>query len=308
MTIDEFVKKYDGKFIDFDKAYGNQCFDLYRQYCQEVLQIPQSPPTGNQGAVKIWDTYLTQYFERIPNTPEGVPQKGDIMIWGTSYGPYGHVAIVTEATLTTFKCFSQNDPTGAACGIKLYRTYKPTLGWLRFKPKSKTYTEEEMIKIRLERDANWNLYQTELNTRQGLEETVKSIQNSHDSFVENLLETLNPFGNPLGLSDDELVKKLVSEIVNNETILQDKIKQIENESAKKQAELEQENKGLREELKRLGEEIIALEARHKAEIGHLQDKLNNINQQFETNQIEVKKVDHIKNLVDFIVSLFERNK
>lgn len=137
LTLQQFIDKWDNKGIDFDGHYGYQCVDLYRQYVQEVLGCPQSP--GVIGAKDIWDSYLSSYFDRIPNTPEGVPEAGDIMIWGSVYGAFGHVAIVTEATVSTFKCFSQNDPTGAVCGIKLYRTYKPTLGWLHPKFKDSMY-------------------------------------------------------------------------------------------------------------------------------------------------------------------------
>ena len=145
MTLDEFIAKYNGKPIDFDKTYGAQCFDLYRQYCQEVLNVPQSPPTGDQGAKRIWDTYLQEYFEKISNSPDNFPLKGDIVIWGDSYGPYGHVAVCTEATANTFKCFSQNDPSGALCVIKLYKNYSVVLGWIR--RKSQDYRGYDLANI-----------------------------------------------------------------------------------------------------------------------------------------------------------------
>lgn len=148
MTLQQFVDTYTDKTIDFDGAYGGQCVDLYRQYCKEVLNIPQSP--GVTGAKDIWNSYLSNYFDRIPNTPDGIPQPGDIMIWSDKYGPFGHVAIVLQATLTTFTCFSQNDPTGAKCIRKTYRTYAPTLGWLH--PKEVTYkgidlTNQDSVKV-----------------------------------------------------------------------------------------------------------------------------------------------------------------
>lgn len=140
ITLDEFVSKYTGKGIDYDGHYGFQCQDLYRMYVKEVLGFPQSPSVT--GAKDNWDKYLPDYYERIPNTPEGVPQKGDIIIWGSNYGPFGHVAVCTEATVNTFKCFSQNDPTGALPAIKWYKSYAGVLGWLR--PIQKvTYSELE---------------------------------------------------------------------------------------------------------------------------------------------------------------------
>ena len=138
MTLQEFIAKYTGKGIDFDGHYGFQCVDLYRQYIQDVIQCPQSP--GVTGAKDIWTTYLPEYFDRVTNTPEGIPQEGDIMIWGDTYGQYGHVAVVLSGTLTTFTCFSQNDPIGSLCITKKYSSYKPTLGWLH--PKKGTSNEQ----------------------------------------------------------------------------------------------------------------------------------------------------------------------
>lgn len=127
ITLQQFVDKYNGKLVDFDGKYSGQCVDLYRQYVKEVLELPQTPPVV--GAKDIW-TGVTNGFEKIANTPTGVPSVGDIMIWGSKYGPYGHVAIVTSADINRFTCFSQNDPSGTLCGYKNYLTYGPTLGWL----------------------------------------------------------------------------------------------------------------------------------------------------------------------------------
>lgn len=136
-TLDQFVSDWTGKGIDYDGSFGFQCQDLYRTYVKEVLGFPQSPAVP--GAKDNWDKYLPAYFDRIPNSPTGVPVKGDIMIWGASYGPYGHVAVVTEATVNTFKCFSQNDPTGSLPAIRWYKNYTGTLGWLH--PKGATTSD-----------------------------------------------------------------------------------------------------------------------------------------------------------------------
>jgi hypothetical protein len=56
-------------------------------------------------------------------------QAGDVMIWGSGYGQFGHIAIVTEATVDSFKALSQNDPINRETHIKSYN-YNNTLGWL----------------------------------------------------------------------------------------------------------------------------------------------------------------------------------
>ena len=126
MTFDEFLKKYDGKGIDFDGQYGAQCVDLYRQYVKEVLGYPQSPAV--EGAKDIWDTYLPDYFKRVENTRYGVPEKGDIVIF--SSGTYGHVSIFISGDANKFESFDQNYPKGSLCH-KQGHTYSGVIGWLK---------------------------------------------------------------------------------------------------------------------------------------------------------------------------------
>ena len=98
MTYEQFKKKYNGKFIDYDGAYGSQCWDLAQKYFTECLGLPSSvlagcglvsnmlyPPKRNQ---------LNKYFEETKN-----PKQGDIAIW-----EYGHIAIYDKKNYY----FSQN--------------------------------------------------------------------------------------------------------------------------------------------------------------------------------------------------------
>lgn len=127
MTLDNFVKKYQDTRIDFDGSFGAQCVDLYRQYVKDVLKIPQSPSVV--GAKDIWDKYLPDHYTRVPNTPDGVPPKGSVVIWGIKYGEFGHVAISMGGDTKGFTAFSQNDPVGSKCVIRSYK-YTHVLGWL----------------------------------------------------------------------------------------------------------------------------------------------------------------------------------
>jgi len=128
MTIEEFVEKYNGKGIDFDGYYGDQCMDLYRQYLKEVLEVPQTPPVV--GAKDIWYQPTPENFERVENTPNAVPSLGDIIIWGTVLGTFGHVAIFLEGDVNRFKSFDQNFPIGSKCHIQEHN-YRGVLGWLK---------------------------------------------------------------------------------------------------------------------------------------------------------------------------------
>lgn len=133
MTLKEFITKYTDKGIDYDGHFGFQCVDLYRQYVQEVLQLPQSP--GVRGAADIWDNYLKEHYERIDNSPEAVPEAGDIIIWDKNAGGgFGHVAVFVDGDVSKFTSFDQNWPTSSKPHLQNHY-YKNVLGWIRPKDK-----------------------------------------------------------------------------------------------------------------------------------------------------------------------------
>lgn len=141
LTIDEFLKKYENKSWDFDGVYNAQCFDLFQFYNRDVVGAPFV--TG-AAAKDIWNTYPQAFYEKIPNGPSNYPKKGDVMIWGSAYGIYGHVAICSEdgnPQTDSFTVLSQNDPAGVPSIYKTYKDWKGVLGWLRPKPKVETPLE-----------------------------------------------------------------------------------------------------------------------------------------------------------------------
>ena len=108
MTLLEFVNKHIGKKVDFDGYYGPQCVDLYRQYCQDVWEIPH---TGSvEGAKDLVEKYYILPRERkylvLCKAPESA-KSGDVAVWGaTPSNKYGHVAIVVaedEGLLLVFE-------------------------------------------------------------------------------------------------------------------------------------------------------------------------------------------------------------
>lgn len=99
MTYKEFKKKYNGKYTDFDGAYGCQCWDLAQRYFTEVLKLPSSILSGC-GLVSNMlkgEKYklLLKYFDKV-----STPKQGDVAIW-----EYGHIAIFDS---NVKKYFSQN--------------------------------------------------------------------------------------------------------------------------------------------------------------------------------------------------------
>lgn len=125
MTVQEFLTKYNGKGIDYDGYYGFQCMDLANQYNKEVVGAPRL--TGN--AVDVWNTYPQTHYDRIANTPTGVPLKGDILIWSQGVGQYGHIAVFYQGDMLKFTSFDQNWPVGSICHFQPHN-YNYLLGWL----------------------------------------------------------------------------------------------------------------------------------------------------------------------------------
>lgn len=134
----EFINKYNGTFVEkVDASSPNQCFDLAIAWC-EALGLPLSVFSGLMYAYQIWEpstVMAMENFERIPNTPDAVPQAGDIVVWDKKFnGTAGHVGIATGnfSDTTKFQCFEQNDPTGSNSHLKDYN-YNHVVGWLRYK-------------------------------------------------------------------------------------------------------------------------------------------------------------------------------
>lgn len=104
ISISEFVKKYDGSSVDFDKQYGAQCVDLFNFYNSEVIGAPfiGTPVTG--GARDLYEVdspVRAKYYKKLlANESE---QAGDVLVYGMPNGRYvknnktyflGHVRIV----------------------------------------------------------------------------------------------------------------------------------------------------------------------------------------------------------------------
>ncbi len=127
MTLTQFIKKYLGSKVDFDGNFGSQCVDLYRQYCADVLCVPQSPAVDgakdiidNPGTLKVTrDSALADY------------SRGDVLIWGaTSSNKYGHVAILVEIYNTKYFIVLEQDGFKQD-GVKLaFRSRENLLGCL----------------------------------------------------------------------------------------------------------------------------------------------------------------------------------
>ena len=135
MLLEDFVKKYNKKKIDFDGVYGAQCVDLFRQYAKECLNIPEHTGacSSSGGAKDLFNDYQKMPIEKkyfIRETKKGLIP-GDVIIWdSTPTNKYGHVAIYLGAINNSLIVFEQNGFSQEGAEITI-REKNNTLGFLR---------------------------------------------------------------------------------------------------------------------------------------------------------------------------------
>jgi len=184
-TFDEFISKRLGYGVDVDnypKDNPYQCMDLMHIYCVEVLGISDLSVLRSPSAKDVFLNFPNvtgnALFEKIDNTPDNVPQKGDIIFWGTEVGPAGHVAIFIDGDVHQFKSFDQNWPVGSLCSAVTH-TYKGVLGWLRFKGTPEVKTTQQFQQELLSQQDATSQCQTQLKT--ALDQVIQ-LQSQIDSY------------------------------------------------------------------------------------------------------------------------------
>lgn len=141
MTFTQFYKRYKNKHVDYDRVCGNQCVDLAKAFLKDCFNVS---PGAWGNAVDYYTNYsahkpLIANFERIANNPTFVPMQGDIVVWGTKIGQYGHIAVATgNGNTKWFESFDQNWPRGSKCK-KVKHIYYGVLGVLRPKQRGKLF-------------------------------------------------------------------------------------------------------------------------------------------------------------------------
>lgn len=141
MTAVEFIVNNIGKGLDFDHAFGNQCFDLWQFYNHYVIGGQFIPGAT---ALQAWqnETYDKSLYTKILNStdPENKPQIGDMIFFS-----FNHVALVVAADDFNIISLDQNFPTQGyydaqgnfigtgVCHIQTHTYGDPinVLGWLR---------------------------------------------------------------------------------------------------------------------------------------------------------------------------------
>lgn len=212
--FEQFVSNLNGQYVEVSyRPAAYQCMDLAYVWAF-ALGVPKAT-IQHDSAYKVWDNandLTREYFDLIPNTPDAIPQDGDIVVWNNKYGPYGHIGIALGGgTTNRFKVFEQNNPLGTNAHVQ-ERGYTNVSGWLRFK-KQVTSTPQWLINFLTENNLNLN---SESEIRAIFDKAKK-----YDDEITNLKEQVKSANETL--SDKALE---VSLLTDQKTSLENKIQEL----------------------------------------------------------------------------------
>jgi len=164
MTYEEFKNKYNGKWVDFDKYYGAQCWDLAQYYFTECLGLPSSVLSGcglvSNMLYQPKRAELDKYFDEV-DTRDMHP--GDVCIW-----EYGHIAMFDHWDGRSCWYFSQNYPLNSNSHLqaipesdvhafRLKRAKEVTPNVERDKYKNQIEVKVDNLRVREEASLNGNV-------------------------------------------------------------------------------------------------------------------------------------------------------
>lgn len=215
MTLQDFIKKYDGKEVDTDGAYGGQCMDLMHKYIVDVLGYDLSLFAAST-AYQAYKNADDDRFDKIANSATNVPQPGDIVFWNTGVGSAGHVAVFISGDENSFKSFDQNWPVNSFCHVQDHN-YKSVAGWLHPKKSVNTVavdsdTFHELVDKATKYDnfkaAGYATVEDVLKERSELNNEKNDIQNKLTDEIEKNQE-LREANSKLTQADEDLGRELV---------------------------------------------------------------------------------------------------
>ena len=200
----KFFAENNGKYVEVnDPSNLYQCMDLAYKWC-DYLQITRDT-IRHLYAYEVYSKpcdATVKYFELIPNTPAGIPQVGDLVVFSKEIGGIaGHISIATgEGDTNSFKSFDQNFGIDKHCRI-VDHTYSAVLGWLR--PRVQELSDDTKRALSL-----LEQYKTS-NGLGNLESTVRALVGFADDIVavkNELLEYKNGENLRIETAKNEAIK------------------------------------------------------------------------------------------------------
>ena len=319
MTFWQFVDKWIGKEADWDHYAAGQCVDLFRYYCDEVLNISQ--PAGVWGAANFWtnfesDPVLVANFTKIENTADFTPLEGDVMVWNfNTGGGFGHIAMCTgENTITQyFKSFDQNWTRVSYCEI-VNHSYKNVYGVLR--PISSTQeqmpsklldhigvkTEEEAITVwnkemAFLKDERSKTERLEI-TITSKEKTIADLKKSHQDYLDTIASILWGEGEPT-IADKDAIREKIEELAKDKEGTLELENKLEREKNKHAGAIV----GYEKRLKDLKIEMASMELKHTEQIARVTQRVDD---EIEGLQKQKEQYEVVNRFISWISKIFNK--
>jgi len=266
-TFNTWLAKVDGKKVEtVDPTNKYQCVDLAVSWL-DALGIPRLaggssifPHLHAYQIYTVWSGEKLKYFTRHANTPDAMPQKGDLIVWGSTYGTSGHVAVCTDnVDLNAFWAVSQNDPIGSATFVRRYN-YNHVLGWLRYKTVSETTTPV------INPDTSMRDFDTHLEQSIKDKSRVSFYKDDRKRVIDDLLKLEYELGQQaqkMAKATDEIgqLKDKVAERDEDIALLLDQKRELENAKTKEMKEFQSEIKRLQKEVDKERDKALKLDVK-----------------------------------------------
>lgn len=117
----------------------------------------------------------------------------------------------------------------------------------------------------------------------GLENTIRELNTKHSEFVQKIISLINSFGNPLGLTDEELAIKGVTELVKSTSDLQRALSDQEKATLKQKQILEGEKLELQKQLDKLQDQFETMQKKHTADLEKMQERIDKVKEGVDAN-------------------------
>lgn len=110
MTFDDYKKKWVGKRIDYDGAYGFQCVDQARHFTEQVHGVKIKAFGGSaRNGRQTWEPFLWLPYVRVRYDWMEIPPRWAIIFFKpTKQNPYGHVAVTWKCSNKELWVIEQN--------------------------------------------------------------------------------------------------------------------------------------------------------------------------------------------------------
>jgi hypothetical protein len=130
--FDDFVAKWNGQPCEVEDASArDQCMDLAFAWC-DAMGIDRAT-IRHQYAYQVWtqpNDLTVKNFEYIPNTPNGIPPEGALIIFNQNVGVAGHISVgAKQSTKDSLVSFDQNWSGASYCKMVTH-VYTSVYGWL----------------------------------------------------------------------------------------------------------------------------------------------------------------------------------